>query len=356
VPLPGVRELPSTSDQNEEVSEDGDDAVVPTDRNILSLTGPVEPGDRKLGDLLIDLELIDRDSLTALLIEARRRRRTLRQVLLAGGVVTLYQLSLIEAGSLGGLMLGPVRVIDRLRTSAQETVYRVFDPRRGHEAVLRHLSEQETRHPVHADDFRQRFRHAMIDSPQLAATLEVLDIAGRPAVLQEWLSGLPSSDWPPLAAAPGVCFRLFTQAALGLDTLHKTGLVHGHLDEANIFLTGEGLLKIAGPGEPLWLLGLEEHEESVQGDLRALGRIVSSWCTPSGVRKGPKTRPLPDALIAILYRLTAEGENTCASAGELLEDLDRAGSDVPANAEAWERLLRYVREHATAEAMLRQSA
>ena len=52
-----------------------------------------------------------------------------------------------------------------------------------------------------APEFRQRFTQALIENPHVASTLEVLDIAGRPAALQEWLSGLPSSDWPPLAAA-----------------------------------------------------------------------------------------------------------------------------------------------------------
>src|SRR5581483_5077279 len=113
--------------------EDGDDAIVPTQRGILTL-GPTDPADQRLGDVLRELQLIDGDALTALLAEARRQRRSLRQVLLTSGAITLYQLALIEAGNLAGLMLGPVRVIDRLRSSAHETVYRVFDPRRGGEA------------------------------------------------------------------------------------------------------------------------------------------------------------------------------------------------------------------------------
>jgi hypothetical protein len=40
----------------------------------------------------------------------------------------------------------------------------------------------------------------------------------------------------------------------------------------------------------------------------------------------------------------------------LLEELDNAGSSLPANAEAWDRLLRYVRDHAAQDAGLRQSA
>src|SRR4029077_15434943 len=107
----------------------------------------------------------------------------------------------------------------------------VFDPRRGSEAVLRHLGEEDMLDAARPDEFRSCFTRALIENPHLAATLEVLDIAGRPAVLQEWSAGLLSSDWPPLAAVPGVCFRLFTQAALALDTMHKAGLLHGYLGE-----------------------------------------------------------------------------------------------------------------------------
>jgi len=44
----------------------------------------------------------------------------------------------------------------------KEAVFRVFDPRRGREAVLRHLSEAETALAGRADDFRQRFAAILI--------------------------------------------------------------------------------------------------------------------------------------------------------------------------------------------------
>ena len=165
--------------------------------DILSMTEEVEPGDRKLGDLLRSLDLVDADTLKSLLIEARRQRRSLRQVLLAGGYLTLYQMALIETENLDGLVLGPLRVIDRLRITAHEAVYRVFDPRSSGEAVLRHLTEAEMEVAGHPEEFRHGFtRAAGIKHPHVATTLEVLDISGRPAVLQEPLTGLQSIEWP----------------------------------------------------------------------------------------------------------------------------------------------------------------
>ncbi len=351
---PAILHVPATTDST---GEDDDAGIIPTNRSILALKSADDEGDDRLGRLLRDAQLIDGDTLTALLAEARRQRRSLRQVLLASGVITLYQLALIETGNLAGLMLGPVRVVDRMRTSPHEMVYRVFDPRRGVEAVLRHLAESDLADAVKPDEFRQRFRQAMLNDPHVANTLDVFELGGRPAALQEWLTGLTATDWPPLAAAPGVCWRLLTQAAQGLAAGHRAGLVHGHLSEDSLLLTGEGVLKIRGLGEPAWLVGTSTDDEpSMREDLRALGRIASSWCTPAGVRKGPKTKPLPDALVSVLFRLAADGEQGYRDVVELLEDLSNAGDAIPPNAEAWDRLLKYIREHGASESPLRRSA
>src|SRR5205807_1214345 len=185
-------------------------------RNILPMNEEIDECDQKLGKLLQSLELVDADSLTALLVEARKQRRSLRQMLLSSGFVTLYQMAMIEAGNFDRLVLGPVRVMDRLRLTAHETVYRVFDPRRNVSsepgasisepgapiseagasatgtppsssyALLRHLSESAAQNPAWAEEFRSRFQSAAhVTHANLAATWEVLDIHGRPAVLQE---------------------------------------------------------------------------------------------------------------------------------------------------------------------------
>jgi chromosome segregation ATPase len=341
LPLPGAR-------QPDEAPEDGGRAV-------LTLADEIDPGDRQLGELLRSRELVDADTLAALLREARRRRRSLRQLLLAGGYLTLYQIALIEAGNLDALVLGPVRVIDRLRATPREAVYRVFDPRRDAEAVLRHLAEEEMEDAVHPDEFRQRFAAAAaVRHPHVAEVLEVLEVAGRPAVLAESVSGLPGCDWPALAAAPGAWFRLVNQAVLALQTVHAAGLAHGHLEAASFVLTGAGVVKLCGVGEPRWLVGLpaDEAEEGPSADLRTLGQIAAGWAAPAP-GKGAKAKGLPKELQAVLERW--QSDEGYASATELLADLDRAGAKVPAGTTAWDRLLRHVREQA-GEPELRQSA
>ncbi len=343
-------------------------------RDILSLTGDVDPADRKLGELLLQLELVDQEMLMPLWNEARRQRRSLRQVLLSSGAVTLYQMALIEAGNVDGLVLGPYRVVDRVQSSPRETLYRVFDPERSTVALLRHLAEAELADPVHPDEYRQRFgAAAKVSHPNLSATYEVSEINGRPAVLQEWVNGIASPDWPALAAVPGVWYRLLGQAGLGLQAAHAAGLVHGHLNIHSTVLTADGTLKLAGFGEPAWLVGTTEPANGVEADLQALGQIAVEWSMLAPRVKRSKPKPLPETLQNVIRGLGASAfggldrkdqtimlppfdENRLASATDLLTELDAVGADLPSNAEAWDRLIKHVGENATEGAALRRTA
>ena len=332
----------------------------PPSREMLAVTGKPDPADQTLGDLLQKLNFVDDETLTALLVEAHQQRRTLRQALLSGGYLTIYQMALIESGEVDGLGMGPLRVIDRIRATPREAVYRVFDPRRGRDALLRHLAASEMEDAVRPDEFRQRFAQAAaVQHPHVAAVLEVLEIAGRPAVEQELLMGLPASEWPALAGIPGVWYRLLCQAALGLQAAHDAGICHGRLDSSSFLLTSAGVLKLCGLGEPPWLAGLPvaTGEVDVSSDLTGLGVCALAWATLAGPRKGPKTKAYPPSLQAICERLTnSDPARRYQDAASLLADLDKAGSDLPANAEAWDRLLRYIRDNESEPAALRRSA
>ncbi len=319
-----------------------------------------EPGDVQLGELLRSRGLLDEPTLNALNSEAQRQRRSLRQVLLASGAVTLYQLALIEAGNLEGLILGRFRVVDRVRTTAKETVYRVFDPSRANGPtrgvyVLRQLSENEM---ANANDFRQRFS-AMIGAghPNLANTMEVLDVQRRPAALQEWVSGLSSADWPPAAATAGVWLRLLNEAAKGLHHAHKAGLVHGRLIPESFVLTADGTLKILGFGEPSWLTpnAMSSTDLPPSADLRGLGQVAFVWSQLGSRRKGARSKPFPAELTAVIRRLEIGSESPMgdvvaidrpyADTSDLLRDLARLAESNPCPSDAWEKVVRFAGEN-----------
>ena len=148
---------------------------------------------------------------------------------------------MIEAGNLDALVLDRLRVVDRLRASHRETAYRVYDPDRGGVFLLRHLAESEMEDAVRPDEFRQRFAAARDAAhPNLAATVEVLEINGRPAALQEWITGPPSTDWPPEAATPGVWVKLLADATAALDAAQAVGGdIRGKQSAALIVVTGK---------------------------------------------------------------------------------------------------------------------
>jgi chromosome segregation ATPase len=354
-----------------------------TTRSASGFVEELDPGDRQLGELLRSHGLVDGETLGALWAEASRQRKTLRQVLLASGAITLYQLALIEAGNLDALVVGRFRVIDRLRVAPRETMYRVFDPTRvpartpatpgTPEGVylLRHLAEAEMQDAVHPDEFRQRFAAARDAAhPNLATVAEVLEINGRPAVVQEWLTGLFSADWPIQTAHPGCWVRLVSMAAQGIDAAHRHGLVHGRLTSDSFLLTPAGMLKVTGFGEPPWLNPgpASPVEPSTAADLRALGQVVFGWSQLAlKAKKIAKPKPFPAALQAIIRRLEAEPEPPMAdtvaaerpyeSAAELVAELNRAAKETSFSDDAWEKLLKHVAENAPdAPAGLKRSA
>jgi len=334
-------------------------------RNVLPLTARAageepDPGDKHLGEALKRLELVDPETLETLWGEARRQRRPLRQVLLAGGAVTLYQLAMIETGQVSALMLGHLRVIDRPRVTPRESVFRVLDPSRLDWStkglfLLRHLSEAEMDDAVRPDEFRQQFAAAREAAhPNLAAVVDVLEIQNRPAALLEWLVSLPSSEWPAEAGIPGLWVRLLCDAAKGLDAAHRHGLVHGRLSSDSFVLTSAGDLKLLGIGEPWWLAtGVSPTgDPSVEADLRALGQVAYGWSRlgrPAGVRRS-RVLPFPESLSAVIRRLEADPETPMAdtavgampyrSAAELVNDLNRLAAIIPVPPEARAELLR----------------
>ena len=332
----------------------------------------LEPGDRQLGELLQARGLVDADALSALWAEADRQHRTLRQVLLASGTVTLYQLALIEAGNLDGLVLDRLRVVDRLRVTPRETVYRVFDPTRTDGPtrgtfLLRHLSESEAEDASRPDEFRQRFATARDAAhPNLAATVEVMEIHGRPAALQEWVTGVPGSDWPAGAAVPGVWLKLLTDAAGGLAAGHNAGLIHGRLTADSLVLTDAGEVKLLGLADPPWLVGhASDIEPTFGADLRTLGQIAFAWTQygppPTGRKRAPRPKAFPEQLLSVIRRLEADADTPMAdtssgaepyrTAAELVDDLRRLAIAFPCRSAEWNDLMGQ-----TAEGPTRRSA
>ncbi|MSR30339.1 MAG: hypothetical protein EXR99_02425 [Gemmataceae bacterium] len=238
-----------------------------------------EPGDRKLGQQLLKLGLIDSATLESLLRASCNQRKSFRNLLLNGGFLTFYQLALIEAGNLDGLMIDRFRVIDRLQSNPREVRYRVFDPVLQKEVLFRQLSEQEMEDPCHPDEYRQQFRAALtIRNENVVQTLEVLDIKGVPSVLAEIADGCQPEDWSFLGRNISAWMQIVWQAIHGLDAIHATGLSYGPLAPSSLTLESSGMLKWNGAGCPTWVLaGHATAAYSRKTDIQSLARAALSW-------------------------------------------------------------------------------
>jgi hypothetical protein len=244
-----------------------------------SVAEPIEPSDNKLGDQLISLGLVESDTLITLMVEAQKTRKSLRQALLNGGYLTFYQLALIEAGNINGLMIDRFRVIDKLPSTSKEYIFQVFDPIRKIECLLRHLSESELSDPYHPDEFRQRFSAAInLHHENVASTYEVLEIQGRPAVLVELIQGINQSEWASFHQKPDVWLNLVLQTISGLASMHGVGLVYGPIHQSSLIITREGCIKWIGAGCPTWLFSIESHEiNNFKNDVENLAGEILKW-------------------------------------------------------------------------------
>jgi serine/threonine protein kinase len=318
----------------------------------------LDPGDRQLGELLKSLDLVDAETLASLWNEATRQHRTLRQVLLANGAITLYQLALIEAGNLDALMLDRFRVVDRIRMTPREAVYRVHDPRVGSPdgdslSVLRILGEAEMMDAMHPDEYRQRFQTAStLNHPNLVQIREVLDIHSRPAVLQEYVSGVPGSLWPADCLTPAAWIKIMLEVTGAVQAGHSAGIAHGHLSLDSILLVASGVIKVTGTGEPLWLVSGQDQEATPQDDLAALAEIGTIAFALISKKKGKAARGT-DSITAVLQRLGSKEWQTSASengaryrnAEEVIHDLQTLAGQFPCTEETWNEFLRIVLEY-----------
>lgn len=309
---------------------------------IWDATGQVGEADSQLAKTISEWGMAETGHLDTLLAVARQERRPLRSLLLGDGVLGMHQLSQVESGRPEGLHTGPLVILERLPCGSREVVHAVHDPRRGADGVLHQLEESEMADAARPDEFVQRATAVgALESENLQAVWEVLEIDGRPAVLREGVSGSGSEGWSTLAAVPGVWYRLVLQAALGLRDLHSAGLCHGRLEASHVVATPTGLVKLMNPSMPPWLSGLDQ-EESPKSDLKALGRLARQWLSDEN-RPGPKPKPLPAILGSILDRLEGMAGPPIPTAVELADELDRAGSQVPGNAAALQRFLAEIR-------------
>jgi serine/threonine protein kinase len=160
-------------------------------------------------------------------------------------------------------------------------------------------------------------------------------MSGSPAIVQEWLAGLPGTEWTSQVAETSVALRLIQQVATGLAAIHEVGLVHGQLQLGRLLLTAQGELKICGAGEPKWLSGLTSAgERSFHDDIVKLSSLIVPWCRS-------KIRHLKPVSAKFVKQLE---EHHFDSVADLKQAADELVTSIERDEGAWERFLQFLQD------------
>lgn len=227
-----------------------------------------------------------------------------------------------------GTTLGPYVVVERLGVGGMGEVYRARDPRLGRDVAIKLLPPRHSGDPA----ARTRFRHetqalAALSHPNI---LEVFDVGvedGRVYAVMELLQGETLGQrlrrgpltWRETA-------EICATVAEGLAAAHGKGVIHRDLKPDNIFLTGDGRVKILdfglagrtgrgawadgrvdpGPAEPPNVAGTLEYmsPEQVRGDvadhrsdLFSLGAVMYEMLTGVQAFQGDTVATLATAIL-----------------------------------------------------------
>ncbi len=221
-------------------------------------------------------------------------------------------------------------IVHRLGGGRIVDVYRARDLQLEREVVLKFLSETLARNPRSVARFTARAKAlAALNHPDFAAIYGVEERDGLHFVVMEFVEGEPISE---LIPATGLELQPFSRWAMALaqamSFAHKSGLTHGALELADIFLDKYGHLKIIGfdflrhgkegvgeggsfPGgpEPLEMTQALHELQGVGPD----GMVAALASMPEGVR-GKPLEPEADisSLGGILYEMVT-GRPPCSA-------------------------------------------
>jgi hypothetical protein len=145
-----------------------------------------------------------------------------------------------------GTQLGRFEILDSLGVGGMGEVYRAKDTRLGREVAVKILRASADADPERLARFEQEAKAAgLLNHPNVLVLYEIGTHEGAPYLVTELLEGCTLSeliDEGPVPERKAVEYA--RQVARGLAAAHEKGIVHRDLKSANLFLTGEGRVKI----------------------------------------------------------------------------------------------------------------
>lgn len=156
-----------------------------------------------------------------------------------------------EPGRLAaGQFLGGSRLLKKLGEGAMGAVYLAENPELNRKSVIRVMSPFFNKVGDAAEQVKAyKSRWQSLDNDHLESVLQVGDEAGQAFVETELVEGQSlakaaiTGDWRRAAA-------VIRDAAEGLSTIHKAGLLHGEIDPEHVVVSESGRATLLGPEMP----------------------------------------------------------------------------------------------------------
>ena len=203
--------------------------------------------------------------------------RALARELVAKGLLTDFQASLILAGRTQGFVIGSYVVLDRIGAGGMGRVYKAMHRQMRRTVALKVLPKSRRTDPHAQARFMREVRaSARLNHPNIVTAFDVKDEGDLTYLVMEYVKGASLSDLikthgklaPPQAAA------IAHQVALALEHACERGVVHRDIKPGNILLTERGTVKVLDMG-----LARIEHPESDPdrpGTLTADGVVIGT--------------------------------------------------------------------------------
>jgi serine/threonine protein kinase len=171
--------------------------------------------------------------------------------------LTRFQADQLLRGRTKGFDLGKYRVLDRLGGGAMGTVYLCEHLQLRCPVAVKVISPQTVeRDPTTLMRFHREARAtAALNHPNIVRVTDIDQSGAHHFIVMEYLEGTTLQDLVrrdgPLPVAQAVGYVL--QAALGLQHIHESGLVHRDLKPGNLLLDRQGTVKILDLGLAMFI-------------------------------------------------------------------------------------------------------
>jgi serine/threonine protein kinase len=171
--------------------------------------------------------------------------------LVEAGLLTGFQAQLLLEGKYKGFFIGPYKLLDELGKGGMGTLFLCEHTALRRRVAVKVLPKELAENVAARERFYREARAAAaLDHPNIVRIHDVNSHAGVHYIVMEYLEGsdlkqLLKEDGP-LPHARAV--RYIIQAAEGLRHAHDQGLIHRDIKPPNLFLTGEGTVKILDLG------------------------------------------------------------------------------------------------------------